>query len=506
MLRGSLSHLEFRSHKSNQLEIVCEPHEPGQTIYWLSAKLASADSFLAKSLICSVDYDIMHCCFSHPSKDVLRHASGTTLGFPSITFPHKECICPRCAEGKMIRLVFPASDRRSAKPFDKIHMDLKAMPVCSYHSYSYFLIIFDDATSHGWTVNLKQKSDADSAIWQFIAMVKTQFGLLIKEVQIDAGGEFKSQEFTVFLQELGINILTSVPHMHQQNGHAERFICTVMDKGQAVHLDACLPQNWCKFAVDCATHVYNCTPIQHHDWKMPFENLKRIKPDVTHLCVFRCGAYVFLPEEVRVNKLNPKSELMTFLGYPQGTKGYLFMRGPNNVLFTAVQALFNEALFPKCLDMHRPGYTPVVPVNAQGEYNIPPEDNENGDDGGAPFGPAPPGRHVPYQAPPPLPPKNQGKGKNPNPQVPLEPTLEGLTPSESLSDKFYAPKTPSQRSPSRDDPDSLHGFFDPNSSRFDPLLTSKKLDFQDFHKAVLIKNKNHLSLSDKEKIILLKMV
>ena len=51
MLRGSLSHLEFRSHKSNQLEIMCEPHELGQTIYWLSAKLASADSLLAKLLI-----------------------------------------------------------------------------------------------------------------------------------------------------------------------------------------------------------------------------------------------------------------------------------------------------------------------------------------------------------------------------------------------------------------------------------------------------------------------
>ena len=39
-----------------------------------------------------------------------------------------------------------------------------------------------------------------------------------------------------------------------------------------------------------------------------------------------------------------------------------------------------------------------------------------------------------------------------------------------------------------------------------PLLTSKKLDFQDFHKAVLIKNKNknHLSDADKNKIILLK--
>ena len=71
ILRSSLSRLEFRSHKSNWLEIMCEPHEPGQTIYWLSAKLASADSLLAKSLICSVEYNIMHRQFSHPSKDVL---------------------------------------------------------------------------------------------------------------------------------------------------------------------------------------------------------------------------------------------------------------------------------------------------------------------------------------------------------------------------------------------------------------------------------------------------
>ena len=71
------------------------------------------------------------------------------------------------------------------------------------------------------------------------------------------------------------------------------------------------------------------------------------------------------------------------------------MRGPNNVLFMAVQALFNETLFLKCPDMRCSEYTPVAPVNAQGEYNIPPEDNENGDDGGAPFGPAPPGRHMP---------------------------------------------------------------------------------------------------------------
>ena len=50
-------------------------------------------------------------------------------------------------------------------------------------------------------------------------------------------------------------MLISIPHMHQQNGLAERFICTVMDKAQAMHLDTCIPQNWWEFTVNCAVHV-----------------------------------------------------------------------------------------------------------------------------------------------------------------------------------------------------------------------------------------------------------
>ena len=134
----------------------------------------------------------------------------------------------------MTKLSFPASDQWSTKPFDKVHMDLKSMPTHSYRRYNFFLILFDDCTSHGWTVNLKHKSDADLAIWQFVAMVKTRYGKVIHEFQINAGGEFKSKELTEFFKELGVNILTSVPHMHQQNGRAEHFIRTIMDKSQAI--------------------------------------------------------------------------------------------------------------------------------------------------------------------------------------------------------------------------------------------------------------------------------
>ena len=54
----------------------------------------------------------------------------------------------------------------------------------------------------------------------------------------------------------------------------------------------------------------------------------------------------------------------------------------------------------------------------------------------------------------------------------------GSTPSESSSDDFYAPKTPSQRSPSKDDPNSSHGFFDPNLSCFN-LYDKRTIYYKD---------------------------
>ena len=87
-----------------------------------------------------------------------------------------------------------------------------------------------------------------------------------------------------------------------------------MEKAQAMRLDACLPQSWWEFSVLHAVHLYNRTLVRRIDWKTPYEKLKHKVPDVSHLRVFGCGAYVFIPEEVCINKLAPRSELMTFIG------------------------------------------------------------------------------------------------------------------------------------------------------------------------------------------------
>jgi hypothetical protein len=112
---------------------------------------------------------------------------------------------------------------------------------------------------------------------------------------------------------------------------------------------------------------------------------------------------------MRNNNLSPRSELMTFLGLVEGTKGYIFMRSSNNNVFTAIQALFDKTLFLKCPTMCHLDYTPVglPPDDLQGEHNGP-LNNENGEHGGGlppiPVGPA--GGQVPWQPPvqPPQPP------------------------------------------------------------------------------------------------------
>ena len=85
----------------------------------------------------------------------------------------------------------------------------------------------------------------------------------VQQWMSDAGGEYKSAVFIKMLKDRGIEILQSIPYVHQQNGRAEQIICMLMDKAESMWFQACLPQSWWEFSVEHATHVYNQTPLRH---------------------------------------------------------------------------------------------------------------------------------------------------------------------------------------------------------------------------------------------------
>jgi hypothetical protein len=147
-LRGDKTKINFYSGQS--IVMTLKPHMVGQTIYWLNAWHLTTSSLVASLAVHEVNYDLMHCQFRHPFKDILRRASGNTKNFPSgISYPKDNPVCKGCAEGKMSSQAFSKSDSQVTKPFEKIHMDLKSMPVVLYHKYKYFIIFYDNFTSHG---------------------------------------------------------------------------------------------------------------------------------------------------------------------------------------------------------------------------------------------------------------------------------------------------------------------------------------------------------------------
>jgi len=78
-------------------------------------------------------------------------------------------------------------------------------------------------------------------------MVKNQFNTKIVEWMSDAGGEYKLTAFLEMLGNKGIKVSQSIPYVHQQNGRAERLICTLTEKAETRHFWACLPPSWCEF-------------------------------------------------------------------------------------------------------------------------------------------------------------------------------------------------------------------------------------------------------------------
>ena len=268
--------------------------------------------------------------------------------FPDIHFPTEDCVCPGCALGKMPNQAFPENERRATKPFELVHCDLKSFPVLSYWKFKYIITFYDNFTSHAWTMALCSKATAITATKDFLEMVRVQHNAHVIGWMSDAGGEYKSDLFDRALLKKGIKIYQSAPWTPMQNGCAEQLGHTFMDKAESMRHQACIPDSWWEYAFAHATHIYNCTLVALLNWRTPHEMLKGELPNIDHLHVFGCGAFVYLPAMARANKMAPKSELMTYISVAPGNRcNFLFMHSTNAV-FTTAHAIFDERHFPCC--------------------------------------------------------------------------------------------------------------------------------------------------------------
>ena len=147
---------------------------------------------------------------------------------------------------------------------------------------------------------------------------------------------------------------------------------------------ACIPDSWWEFVFAHTTHIYNHTLVARPKWRTPHKMLKGEMPIIDHLCIFGCGAFVYLPATARANKMTSKLELMTYIGVAPGNEcNFLFMCS-TNALFTATHAVFDERHFPRCLKNRcEPLENPlgrVIPKPSTSQLGNNPNDSDGDDD------------------------------------------------------------------------------------------------------------------------------
>ena len=119
-----------------------------------------------------------------------------------------------------------------------------------------------------------------------------------------------------------------MPYSPQQNGRAECFQQTIINKVESMQHTVGLSDGFWKHAVRTAVHVYNVTPISKAEFLTPKEMWSGSKQDISHLHIFGCAAYVHVLKGKR-QKLDPKSQKMIFVGYENLSKGWQFWDAKN---------------------------------------------------------------------------------------------------------------------------------------------------------------------------------
>ncbi len=116
------------------------------------------------------------------------------------------------------------------------------------------------------------------------------------------------------MKEHGIQRKYSCNYSPQQNGVAERKNRHIAEIAHAMLNEKNLPNYFWAEAVTTIVYIMNRTPTTTVHGITPEEKFTGKKPNVSHLIMFNCIAYVHVPDEKK-SKLDPKAEKCIFIRY-----------------------------------------------------------------------------------------------------------------------------------------------------------------------------------------------
>ena len=419
------------------------------------------------------------------SKEVLkRYAQSSCKGLLINNSPKETGICHGCELGKSHHLPFPPSNKCASQLLELVHSDLVGpLQSNSIQGNKYFATFINDYTRIVVVIPLKSKDQLSGAFVHYWHWAERQLEhYKLKCLHSDHGGKYVNKEVKTLLLQVGIEHKLTVLHSPQQNGRAECFNRTIMEKGTSMLHDAGLSLGFWEQAVMTAVYIYNRTPIHSTKWKTLYELWCDTVPDVAHFKVFGCKAYFHVSEHNQ-HKLDPKSKEAVFVGYEPDTKGYTLWDRHSRSFIISRDVTFDEETFPSCSDLgnQRPPLIPLpsssIPTGESFNYPV---------DVIIPGEPAQPSPALPQLPQAPQSQEDQPSEEAPEPSAqedrphtppnlpPLEPQTEYHTPPTcptATSPPAHCPNTHSSCHPRSINPIPLPAFtpLEQNSNRESPV-------------------------------------
>ena len=102
-------------------------------------------------------------------------------------------------------------------------------------------------------------------------MAKNEFGMKIKCLRSNNGGEFTSNEFNEFCEDHGIKRQFSTAKTPQQNGVVERKNRTVQEATRTILIETKLSYSFWREAVYTVVYILNIGKLKVNKDKTPYE-------------------------------------------------------------------------------------------------------------------------------------------------------------------------------------------------------------------------------------------
>ncbi|CAI7834643.1 unnamed protein product [Closterium sp. NIES-53] len=274
-----------------------------------------------------------------------------------------------------VRVPPPNLTRYVAPAFDQIRSDGHRLLLSFFANAEYYLrALSHKATAETWHQRLGHPSQSTLNNTMKAAVLDKKFVTLTERSRIEAGespgtlhhlpcgepsaracdgaGEYRSTEFTAYLQERGIRRLFSLPHAHQQSGVAERLNRTLQEKMRALLSQALLGPLYWPFAMDHATLLHNLLSYSalpnnaspHLLWTGKLGTTKLLR-------VFGCVVQ-YRPPTAPLGKFDQRAKWGLHLGIEKQYFAWRIMDYRSRLLVPARDCIFYENLTLPVFEQH----------------------------------------------------------------------------------------------------------------------------------------------------------